>query len=122
VEYHWHGLWLLTGNAYVLAGLALFAGLGAASALLWRREARARSGSVAPAAPDGSGSVAPASPDGSGSVAPVAPDGSGSTAPMTPDGSGSVAPASPDGSGSTAPTRALYGLRTATEPGPIESG
>jgi hypothetical protein len=27
VEYHWHGLWLLTGNAYILAGLALFAGL-----------------------------------------------------------------------------------------------
>ena len=24
VEYHWHGLWLLTGNAYVLAGMALF--------------------------------------------------------------------------------------------------
>ena len=24
VEYHWHGLWLLTGNAYVLAGTALF--------------------------------------------------------------------------------------------------
>jgi alpha-1,2-mannosyltransferase len=27
VEYHWHGLWLLTGNAYVLAGIALFLGL-----------------------------------------------------------------------------------------------
>jgi alpha-1,2-mannosyltransferase len=27
VEYHWHGLQLLTGNAYILAGLALFAGL-----------------------------------------------------------------------------------------------
>jgi alpha-1,2-mannosyltransferase len=27
VEYHWHGLWLLTGNAYVLAGLALFLAL-----------------------------------------------------------------------------------------------
>jgi len=23
VEYHWHGLWLLTGNAYILGGLAL---------------------------------------------------------------------------------------------------
>jgi alpha-1,2-mannosyltransferase len=23
VEYHWHGLWLLTGNAYVLGGMAL---------------------------------------------------------------------------------------------------
>jgi hypothetical protein len=25
VEYHWHGLWLATGNAYILAGLAVFA-------------------------------------------------------------------------------------------------
>jgi len=24
VEYHWHGLWLLAGNAYILAGLAIF--------------------------------------------------------------------------------------------------
>jgi hypothetical protein len=24
IEYHWHGLWLLTGNAYVLAGMAVF--------------------------------------------------------------------------------------------------
>jgi len=24
VEYHWHGLWLLTGNAYIIAGLAMF--------------------------------------------------------------------------------------------------
>jgi glycosyl transferase family 87 len=23
VEYHWHGLWLLTGNAYILGGMAL---------------------------------------------------------------------------------------------------
>ncbi|MCW2933302.1 MAG: hypothetical protein JWM19_4264, partial [Actinomycetia bacterium] len=27
VEYHWRGLWLLTGNAYVLAGMALFLAL-----------------------------------------------------------------------------------------------
>jgi alpha-1,2-mannosyltransferase len=26
-EYHWHGLWLLAGNAYILAGLAMFVGL-----------------------------------------------------------------------------------------------
>ncbi len=35
-EYHWHGLALITGNAYVLAGLAAFAGLLAASLLLPR--------------------------------------------------------------------------------------
>ena len=23
VEYHWHGIWLLTGNAYILGGMAL---------------------------------------------------------------------------------------------------
>jgi alpha-1,2-mannosyltransferase len=31
VEYHWHGLWLLTGNAYILGGMALLlilAGIG----------------------------------------------------------------------------------------------
>jgi alpha-1,2-mannosyltransferase len=27
VEYHWHGLWLLAGNAYILAGLAMFLAL-----------------------------------------------------------------------------------------------
>ena len=36
VEYHWHGLWLLTGNAYILAGLALFAGLCGLAVSLWR--------------------------------------------------------------------------------------
>jgi alpha-1,2-mannosyltransferase len=35
-EYHWHGLALITGNAYILAGLAMFAGLLAASLLLPR--------------------------------------------------------------------------------------
>jgi len=34
VEYHWHGLALIAGNAYVLAGLALFALLGALALLL----------------------------------------------------------------------------------------
>jgi alpha-1,2-mannosyltransferase len=33
-EYHWHGLALITGNAFVLAGLALFALMLAASLLL----------------------------------------------------------------------------------------
>jgi alpha-1,2-mannosyltransferase len=33
-EYHWHGLALITGNAFVLAGLAVFALLLAASLLL----------------------------------------------------------------------------------------
>jgi alpha-1,2-mannosyltransferase len=27
VEYHWHGLWLLTGNAYILAGMMIFLAL-----------------------------------------------------------------------------------------------
>ncbi len=33
VEYHWHGIWLLTGNAYVLGGIALLAVL---TAIAWR--------------------------------------------------------------------------------------
>jgi alpha-1,2-mannosyltransferase len=33
-EYHWHGLELITGNAYILAGLAAFGGLLAVSLLL----------------------------------------------------------------------------------------
>jgi alpha-1,2-mannosyltransferase len=33
-EYHWHGLALIAGNAYVLAGLALFGVLGAMSVLI----------------------------------------------------------------------------------------
>jgi len=36
-EYHWHGLALIAGNAYVLAGLALFGLLLAISLLLLRR-------------------------------------------------------------------------------------
>jgi alpha-1,2-mannosyltransferase len=35
-EYHWHGLALIIGNAYVLAGLALFGVLGAVSLLTGR--------------------------------------------------------------------------------------
>ena len=35
-EYHWHGLALITGNAYILAGLAMFAVLLAASLLMPR--------------------------------------------------------------------------------------
>jgi hypothetical protein len=35
-EYHWHGLALIAGNAYVLAGLALFAVLAAMSVLIRR--------------------------------------------------------------------------------------
>lgn len=33
VEYHWHGIWLLTGNAYVLGGIAAMAVL---TAIAWR--------------------------------------------------------------------------------------
>jgi alpha-1,2-mannosyltransferase len=35
-EYHWHGLALITGNAYILAGLAMF-GAGVALSLLLPR-------------------------------------------------------------------------------------
>jgi alpha-1,2-mannosyltransferase len=37
IEYHWHGLWLLTGNAYLLAGLALFLMLLGLAVTLRRR-------------------------------------------------------------------------------------
>ncbi len=40
-EYHWHGLALITGNAYILAGLAMFAILLAASLLLPSRKEHA---------------------------------------------------------------------------------
>ena len=40
VEYHWHGLWLLAGNAYILAGLAMFAGMCALAHGLWRSRRR----------------------------------------------------------------------------------
>jgi alpha-1,2-mannosyltransferase len=33
VEYHWHGIWLLTGNAYILAGVAVMIILAVAA---WR--------------------------------------------------------------------------------------
>jgi hypothetical protein len=47
VEYHWHGIWLLAGNAYVLAGLALFAGLFGLAVSLWR-QSRVPAGDTAP--------------------------------------------------------------------------
>jgi len=34
-EYHWHGLHLLTGNAYILTGMALFVGLLLISLRIW---------------------------------------------------------------------------------------
>ena len=37
VEYHWHGIWLLTGNAYVLAGLVVFAVVCGVAVGAWRR-------------------------------------------------------------------------------------
>jgi alpha-1,2-mannosyltransferase len=46
-EYHWHGLWLVTGNAYVLSGLVMFAGLCGASVTLWRRSRPGSSRAVA---------------------------------------------------------------------------
>jgi alpha-1,2-mannosyltransferase len=41
VEYHWHGLQLLAGNAYVLGGLLVFAGLVLAATIpAWRARTR----------------------------------------------------------------------------------
>src|SRR5512146_2222600 len=39
VEYHWHGLWLLTGNAYILAGMAVFLAMIALAVSMSRRRA-----------------------------------------------------------------------------------
>ena len=48
VEYHWHGLWLLTGNAYILAGMALFLVLAGVAVASWRRFPREVSASADP--------------------------------------------------------------------------
>jgi hypothetical protein len=41
VEYHWHGLQLLAGNAYVFGGLLVFFGLVLAAAVpAWRARTR----------------------------------------------------------------------------------
>ncbi|MBV9206029.1 MAG: DUF2029 domain-containing protein [Actinobacteria bacterium] len=53
-EFHWHGLQLLAGNVFVLAGLAALAALGVAAVRLWPRAARARrAGQAQPAASRG---------------------------------------------------------------------
>ena len=44
VEYHWHGLWLLTGNAYILAGLAVFVIMVCRAIRLGRAPAQALAG------------------------------------------------------------------------------
>jgi alpha-1,2-mannosyltransferase len=51
VEYHWHGIWLLTGNAYILGGIALMLLLGG---IAWRlrKNAPAATGADAEAIPD----------------------------------------------------------------------
>jgi alpha-1,2-mannosyltransferase len=54
-EYHWHGLWLLTGNAYILTGLAVFLVMVASAIPASRPRA-------APASPPESPAAAPASP------------------------------------------------------------
>jgi alpha-1,2-mannosyltransferase len=45
-EYHWHGLWLLTGNAYILAGMAVFVVLVASAISVSRRRAAPVSSAV----------------------------------------------------------------------------
>jgi hypothetical protein len=52
-EYHWHGLQLLTGNLYILAGMALFVlmlvlAIGPARAVLARRTGRLTPAAAAP--------------------------------------------------------------------------
>jgi MFS family permease len=42
VEYHWHGLWLLTGNAYILGGIALMVTLVIVAVRLRRGAASSR--------------------------------------------------------------------------------
>jgi alpha-1,2-mannosyltransferase len=61
-EYHWHGLQLITGNLYILSGMALFVvllalAIGPARAALAGRSA-GRAGSLTP------GAAAPAQPQG----------------------------------------------------------
>jgi alpha-1,2-mannosyltransferase len=63
VEYHWHGLQLITGNLYVLTGMALFVMLlvlaaGPARAALAGRRTTGRAARLTPAA------AAPATPPG----------------------------------------------------------
>jgi hypothetical protein len=50
-EYHWHGLWLLTGNAYILAGMAVFLALAACAISISRHGMRDPAG-VHPAGRD----------------------------------------------------------------------
>ncbi|WP_300614150.1 glycosyltransferase 87 family protein [Trebonia sp.] len=49
LEYHWHGLQLLAGNAYVLAGLALLLILGITGLVSRASASRARQAAVSPA-------------------------------------------------------------------------
>ena len=59
VEYHWHGLQLITGNAFILGGLALFVVLIAATVRVAVRARAAR-----PSAGAGRGPAAGAGPSG----------------------------------------------------------
>ena len=47
VEYHWHGLWLLTGNAYILGGMALVLILGVIAYRLRKAPPAAKSSGAA---------------------------------------------------------------------------
>jgi alpha-1,2-mannosyltransferase len=42
-EYHWHGLWLLTGNAYILTGMAVFLVMVSCAISMSRRRGAASS-------------------------------------------------------------------------------
>ena len=58
-EYHWHGIELLTGNAFLLGGLALFAVLIAAALRTRVTASRAPTGPAGPAGPSHPASPAP---------------------------------------------------------------
>jgi alpha-1,2-mannosyltransferase len=58
-EYHWHGLWLLTGNAYILAGMAVFLAMVACAISAGRRRAAAGPLNTAPGASSATAEEAP---------------------------------------------------------------
>ena len=90
-EYHWHGIELLTGNAFLLGGLALLATLIAAA--IRTRITTPRS--PTPSSPKPTSPSSPATP--SDSTSPLSPAGpSDPTSPLSPAGpSDSISPAAP---------------------------
>ncbi len=96
-EYHWHGLQLVTGNAFILGGLALFVIVIAATV---RVAIRARSGQT-PGPPAGAAASGASAPGGGGASAPsgAGPPGAG--------GAPGVARSGIDPADTSEPSRAL---------------